>query len=169
VLADLVVDLLIAQVHLHAQAGGAQPLGRPLRIPVRVRGDCGDHHLNGSQPKRKSAGVVLDQYAEEALETAQDGPVQHEGRALGPVVGHILGAESFGQVGIQLQGAQLPNAPDGVLDAEVQLGPVERALPRIDVQGDPGGLRGARQRGLGHVPGFVRPGLLVGRVENFTA
>src|SRR6185312_10262867 len=47
-LADLVVDLLVAQVGLHAKARGLQPGGHGAGIVVSVGRDGGHHNLNGS-------------------------------------------------------------------------------------------------------------------------
>src|SRR5690606_1132688 len=80
VLADLVVDLLVAQVAVDAQAGGAKLRDDVERVGVGVRHDRAHHHLQRRKPQRKMAGEVLDQDAGEALERAEDRAVDHHRR-----------------------------------------------------------------------------------------
>ena len=87
--------------------------------------------LNGGDPERERAGVVLYQDAEESLQTAQDRAVQHDGPvflAIGPDVVHI---KPLRHLEIQLNGAALPGSADAVLQMEVDLGPVEGTVPLL--------------------------------------
>ena len=70
-LADLVVDLLVAHVRLGAHAGGLQRRDHLVHVIVRLRHDGGDDHLPRRQPEGQLAGVFLDQDADEALERAE--------------------------------------------------------------------------------------------------
>ena len=98
VLADLVVDLLVAQVGLDPQAAPpAASAAAFSAIVVGVGGDRRHHHLHRRQPQRERAGVVLDQHADEPLHRAADRPVQHHRPLLGAVLGHIFGVEALGQ------------------------------------------------------------------------
>ena len=65
--------------------GRAAPPARPPAnaaatsrgVFVGVGHDGRHHHLHRRQPEREAAGILLDQDAEEALEAAEDGAVQH--------------------------------------------------------------------------------------------
>ena len=72
VLADLVVDLLVAQVRLGAEARGlaARP-PPPRRSRRRPRRSVATTTCTRRQPQRERAGVVLDQHADEALEASR--------------------------------------------------------------------------------------------------
>ena len=45
------------------------------------------------------------------------------------VLADVLQLESFGQVVVELHGAQLPLSADAIAHHEVRLGPVERSFP----------------------------------------
>ena len=141
-----------------------------LGIGVGV-GDDGRHHrLHRRQPEREAAGIVLDQDAEEALEAAQDGAVQHHRAVPRAVLGDVFGVQPLRQDEVHLQRAALPVAPDRVAQHEFQLRAVERALARVQRVLDAGGARrppSARPR-----PGPTprrRRSACAGRSENFTA
>src|SRR3954468_22590400 len=167
-LANLVVDLLVAQVRRDPQArpaGGAREL---TRVAVRLRGDRRDDDLHRCEPEREVAGVVLDQDAGKALHRAADRPVHHDRRLLSPVGVDVEGAEALRQVEVDLRRAALPVAPDGVAQHVLEFRAVEGALSRVDrrpdpVAGAPGDLlEDARHHGLGVVPHCVRADALLG-------
>ncbi len=162
VLADLVVDLLVAQVGLGAQAARPQRRHRLLGIVVRLRDDRRHHHLPRRQPEREAPGVVLDQEADEALEDAEDRPVQHHRPVPRPVLADVGGVEPLGQHVVELEGAALPGAADGVGQVELELRAVEGALAGGVVEGEAVGVERLGQRRLGAVPGGVVAGALVG-------
>ena len=162
-LADLVVDLLVAQVELDPQAGRRQGCGDLTGIVVGVRGDRGHHCLGGCQPQGEGPGVVLDGHAQEALHGPADRPVQHDRPLLGAVFGHILGIEALRQDEVQLQGAALPGPADGVAQVELQLGTIEGTFARQGLDLHVDRLAGGPvQLGLGDVPDFVGPGADLG-------
>jgi hypothetical protein len=85
VLADLVVDLLVAQIDLDAQAGLAcgfaattLAYSSPSEVIV-VTTTC-----TGDEPEREVTGEVLDQDAEEALHRAADRAMHHDRRFFDP-------------------------------------------------------------------------------------
>src|SRR6516165_4147287 len=92
-LADLVVDLLVAKIDLDSQArvpcGGSNHLG----IFIGLGGNRGDHDLRRRQPEREVAGIVLDQDADEAFHRAADRPVHHHRDLLRAVVVDVECAE----------------------------------------------------------------------------
>ena len=74
------------------------------------------------------AGGVLDEYGAEALHRTERCTVNHDGTVLLVVASGVFEFEAFGQVVIDLNGAQLPAAADGVFDHEVKFGTVEGSL-----------------------------------------
>ena len=131
-LPDLLADLLVAVVYLHPEAvlgelGGH--LVSVLRCPV---GDGKDLHLDRGQPHREGPGKVLGDDADEPLDGAQQGPVDHHGAVLLPVLSHILQVEALGHLEVQLDGAALPGPAQGVGQVEVQLGAVEGAVAGVE-------------------------------------
>eukprot|EP00968_Pinguiococcus_pyrenoidosus_P015053 scaffold1384_cov256-Pinguiococcus_pyrenoidosus.AAC.6 len=87
--------------------------------------DGGEAHLLGGEPQRQVSGSRFDEHAEEALNGAEDGPVDHD-RAL-PLGfgGDVLHVEALGEVEVALDGRALPRAADGILNLDVNLGAVE--------------------------------------------
>src|SRR6266545_309399 len=76
-IADPLADGLVALVDVDAVAGAAQRLGDTgsclaMRLPHGH-----DAHLHGREPERERAAVVLDEDADEALERAEERPVDH--------------------------------------------------------------------------------------------
>jgi hypothetical protein len=133
VLADLVVDLLVAGVGFDDQPRIAQLLGRDLLdIGVGLRRDRCDDDLHRREPERHMAGEVLDQDAEEALHRAADGAVDHDRLLLFGVLVDIEGAEALRQVEVDLRGAALPFPADGVLKRVFEFRSVEGPLARQD-------------------------------------
>ena len=107
---------------------------------------------------------MLDEDPDEALQGAQDHPVQHHrpvAAAVGPDVGEV---EALRQGEIALDGGALPAPVDGVLELDVDLGPVKGAFARADVIRQVLRLHGLDQGVGGQFPfgvaadGFLRPG-----------
>src|ERR1035437_10225759 len=160
--ADFEVHLLIAIVHGGADSGVVELLpdaARVLRLAIR---DGQHNRLNGREPHRERAGVVLDQDAEEALDGAVQGAVHHQ-RLVGlAILGDVLQAESAGQGEVELHGGKLPLAADGVHQLDVDLGPVEGGFIGDRFGGDLQLVAGALQGAFGHRP-------LLGRAVIFAA
>ena len=131
-LAHLVVDLLVAQINLGAQAGLFQRGERFLGIGVGVRDDGAHLGLHRRQPQRQVPGGVLQQDAGEALHRAEHRPVDHHRRLLVAVGVDVEGAEALRQIEIDLGGAALPVAADGIAQHVLELRAVEGALARVD-------------------------------------
>lgn len=81
---------------------------------------------------------MLNEDADEALQGAEGGPVEHHGAVLLPVFAHVGQPEALGQVVVHLDGAELPLPPQGVLHHEVQLGAVEGGVPLLHRVPEPG-------------------------------
>ena len=83
---------------------------------------------------------MLDQHADEALQRAEDRPVQHDRPVLLAVLADIGRVQPLGQHEVELQGAALPVAADRVAQDELELGAVEGALAGVEL-GTPGRRR----------------------------
>ena len=89
----------------------------------------------------------------------------HRGHLVGVLV-DIERAEPARHVEIDLDGAALPVAPDGVAQDIFELRAVERALALVERPGTAGGLQGGHQRGLRLVHTASSPMRFSGRSEN---
>ena len=58
--------------------------------------------------------------------------MDHDGAVLLVVRAHVLQLEALGELGVELDGAALPGAAQGVGQVEVQLGAVEGAVALVD-------------------------------------
>ncbi len=130
--ADLVVDLLIAEVGLDRHACFAQRFGDFAAVIIGIRGDRGDHDLQRGEPQRHVTGKVLDENAEETLHRTADGAMDHDRLRLFRVLVDIEGPKAFRQVEVHLRRAALPFPANGVLQRIFELRPVECALARQD-------------------------------------
>src|ERR1017187_4142087 len=150
--ADLEVHLLIAIVHGGADSGVVElllDLARVRGLAIRDRQHDG---LNGRQPHRERAGVVLDQDAEEALDGAVQRAVHHQ-RLVGlAVFGDVLQAEPAGQGEIELKGGKQPLSAESVHQLDVDRGPVEGGFVGDRFGGDLELIAGALQGAFGHRP-----------------
>ena len=127
-------------------------------------GDGQEDRLHRRQPDREGPGEVLDQDSHEALQGAQDHPVQHHRAVAFPVRADVGEIEALRQGEIALDGGALPAPLQGVLELDVDFGPVEGPFPGADVVGQPPGLERPDEGVGGQVPlrvgadGFLRPG-----------
>ena len=163
---NLVADLLVAVVAHHADAGGLE-LGRDLvRVVAALLGDGQDLDLHGREPHGKLAGEVLDEDADEALDGTEAHAVQHDGALLGTVGVDVLEVEVLRHLEVELHGAALPGAAEGVLQVEVDAWAVEGAValvrPRTPCQRSSAVLRPASARSQSR----RRPDGVLGRVES---
>ena len=76
--------------------------------------DGDEAYLDGGEPHREGAGVVLDEDAEEALDRAEEGAVDHDGLVGRAVFADVLEVEAGGEVPVELHGAELPEAAEDV-------------------------------------------------------
>ncbi len=129
---------------------------------LRVRLTDREHtDLDGGEPERVRAGVVLDQDADEPLHRAEERAVDHRRRLL-LVVRRLVGEpEALRHHEVELDGAELPAPPERVLHVDVDLRPVEGALARHLDELDGAAPKRAAQRPLGDVPLGVRAELVV--------
>src|SRR5271157_2395931 len=108
------------------------------------------------------AGIVLDENADEALQAAEHGAVDHDGRVLGSVLPDVKGAKPLRKVEIELHGAALPVPTDGIAERVFELWSVERALAGADRVGMPDLLQRHFERRLGLIPDLIRTDALLG-------
>ena len=151
-LAHLVVDLFIAQVVSHAQANALGRRHHLAGVGVGVFGDGRDHCLQRREPQRQMTGKVLDHDADEALHGAEHGAVEHHRRHLVGVLVDVEGAEAPGQVEVDLHGAALPVAADGVAQDVFELRPVEGAFAFVKRPRPAGGFERFFQSRLRLIP-----------------
>ena len=86
-------------------------------------GDRHHHRLDGRQPERERARVVLDEHGHEALVGAEDGAVDHHRPMRLAVLADVLELEALRHLKIELGRVQLPRPTERVLDVDVDLGP----------------------------------------------
>ena len=72
--------------------------------------DRKDPHLHGREPERERSGEVLDQDPDEALERADQRPVDHHRRVLGVVGALVAQAEALRHLEVELHRPDLPGA-----------------------------------------------------------
>src|SRR5690554_2502507 len=151
-LPDFKADLLVPQVRLDAKADFLQTrLEIPHVIALGI-GDIEDHRLLGREPQRHGPGVVLDEDAEEALEGAEDRPMEHHRGLACAVLVDELGTQATRQVEVQLQGTALPDAVEAVAQGEFDLGAVEGALAGLQLPLQAGGVKRRLEARLGAIP-----------------
>src|SRR5690606_20963351 len=86
---------------------------------------------------------------------SENGPVQHDRRAFLALRIDVVRAQPSRQVQVDLPGPALPLPADGVLEHELELRAVERALPSIDDVLDAGRAGSLLERRLGAIPDLV--------------
>ena len=161
-LADLLAHLLVAAVHLHAEALAVQLGGGGLGVLGGAVGHGQDLDLHRRQPRGERTGKVLGDNADEALDGAQQRTVDHNGAVPLAVLADVLQLKAFGHLEVQLDGAALPGAAQRISQMEVQLRAVERAVTGVDDEvlahlGD-----GRLQRILGEPPVLLVAHVVVG-------
>ena len=88
--------------------------------------------------------------------------MNHDGGLLGVVAVGIDQLKPLGHREVKLNGAELPGAADGVLDVEVDLGTVERAVAFVDLVFHALVLQGAGQCVGGRFPNFIGADVIFG-------
>ena len=113
-LGDLLLHREVPLVDVDPEAASGElgvNLVGELELAVGHRDDA---DLERGEPHREGPSVVLDENGDEALERAVDRPVEHHGPVLLVVLAHVGEVEALGGVVVELDGAELPLAPDGV-------------------------------------------------------
>ena len=129
---------------------------------VELVGHGDDPELLRRQPSGEVAADVLEEHPVEALDRTENGTVEHH-RAMPLVVGaDVVELEALGEVEVGLDGAELPRAPEGILEVELDLRAVEGALPFRDGVGEPLLFHAGDERLLRLVPARVLTEPIVG-------
>ncbi len=105
-------------------------------------GDGDDADLHGGEPHGEGAGVVLDEDAEEAFDRAEERAVDHDGLVLFAVFAGVLELEAGGEVEVELDGGELPEAAEDVDEFDVDFGAVEGGFAGDFPVGDGLAVRG---------------------------
>jgi len=130
--ADLLADLLVAVVHLDAEAGSAQLLLVLVGVVVGAVGDRHEAHLLRRHPGRERAGVLLDEVRERPLVAAEARAVDDIRGLLLAVGVDIFHAELLGEQEVDLNGDERVLLAEHVLVLDVELRAVERGLVDAD-------------------------------------
>src|ERR1017187_396495 len=153
--ADLGAELVVVLVERGPDAAGPQPGEEVPAVVDRLFADRDQAHLLRREPDGEIPAEMLDQDPAEPLHRAERGAVDHD-RPVRLVVRAAVGqVEPDGEVVVDLDRAELPLAPDHVLDHEVDLGAVERGLARLLRESDPEGPCCLPAGGLRLVPVFL--------------
>ena len=86
---------------------------------------------SGGEPQREFSGGVLKQHGNETLQRAERGTVNHHRTVLLIVGACVFQLEALGEVVVNLNGAELPAAANGVLDHEVKFRAIEGCLTKF--------------------------------------
>ena len=134
--ADLVPDLLVAEVGFRPKLRRAKSAGDLLGAVRDAVGDREDAHLDRRKPERERPRAVLDQDPHEPLERAEHCAMDHDGTRRLPVRGLIAEIEALGVVEVELDRPELVLAAERVEHEEVDLGPVEGAVSGMQLVAD---------------------------------
>src|SRR3569833_3333207 len=124
-LANLVVDLFVAKIDVDAKPRAPCRGGYHFGVFVAFRGDGGDDGLDRSQPKRKIAGIVLYQDADEALHRTADCAMFHDRYFLRAVGIDVESADPLRQVENKQQKTTKPNTTEHNTQNKNENRPVE--------------------------------------------
>ncbi len=162
--ADQRAHLLAAAVDRGPQARRRAGLDHGLGVVGVGIGHRDDADLLGAQPRRQRAGVVLNEHGHEALDRAEQRPVDHD-RLVALVVGaDVLQPEALRQLEVELHRRHLPGAADGVAGLHRDLRAVEGAATLVHDELQAHFEGGGAQRLGGHLPVLVRADGLAGRL-----
>ena len=132
--------------------------------------DGEDDELFWGEPEGEFAAGVFDEDSAEAFHGAEGSAVDHDGAVFLVVAADVFEFEAFGEVVVDLDGAELPTAADGVFDHEVEFGAVEGGFAVFDFGGEIFFFAGFDDGGFGFGPVFVGAdvfGFVVGVAEGY--
>ena len=125
-------------------------------------GDVHQLNLYRSKPYREVSGEVLGQDTDEALKGSEHRTVNHDRNLLAAVLCDIGCVKASGQSEVELYGAALPGASERVIEGELNLRAVERALAGLKLVGKSVLLQCIREVLLCPVPHRVVADALLG-------
>ena len=94
-LTNFIADFLVPQIALDSKSLFLQRFDDVGRVIGLVFGDREDTDLDRRQPDGQVTAVVLDQQTDEALETADDGAMQHHRKSAAAGLRHVVGVEAL--------------------------------------------------------------------------
>ena len=140
---------------MDAEVVGTQLLRDIARIVESRFADGDDRDLLPVEPQREIPGVMLDEAADEALETPEEHAVDHHRALTLALLVHERDVEALGQVEVDLDRRALPLPPDRVVDLDVDLRRVEDAAALVELVRNFAYAESRPQRLLGLVPELV--------------
>mmetsp|Transcript_18040 Transcript_18040/g.39406 ORF Transcript_18040/g.39406 Transcript_18040/m.39406 type:complete len:245 (+) Transcript_18040:158-892(+) len=155
-LADLLLHLLVGEVAVHMEARLPAHRLHRQRVLGGVVGDGHDHDLAGGEPEGPFPGEVLGEDGDHALHAAHDGAVDDHGLGR-PLLRRVGEVEADGELEVELDGGALESPPQRVEYGDVDLGPVEGAVRRVQLPLAPRLVEGVLERGLRFVPQLELP------------
>ena len=126
--AQFLADGFVGGVDLDPQPLALESGGDLCCVVVVAVGDRDHGRLHRSQPARECPCVVLDEHTNEPLDRTEQGAVDHHRTLLDVVRGGEREVEVVRLSKVELQGGELPAAPDGITNMDIDLGAVERSL-----------------------------------------
>src|SRR3954462_5751812 len=115
-----------------------------------------DSHLLRTQPLGQAARMMFEQDAQEALQAAHHGSVQHGRSNTCPGTVVVAELEALGEHESEQNRAALPAPTEPSTELVFELRTVERAFSGLQPALEPGAARGGLQCEFGAVPHLVR-------------
>src|SRR5207244_3695549 len=153
-----------AQIHFDTQPAFPQLTCNLFGVLIDAVGNRQHRDLNRREPQRKSARVMLDQHAKEALDRTKQRAVNHHRAMRLVVLADEFKFETLGQIEIPLDRAELPQTTDGIFNLKVDLRPVESSLSFHALILDSARIQSIRQGCLSLFPIFCGAEPLLVRV-----
>src|SRR5207237_5361048 len=104
-------------------------------------------------------GVVIDEHAKEALDGAEQRPMDHEGLLARAIFGDIFQSEALGQSEIKLYGRKLPGTANGIHQLHIDLRAVKNGFAWHRLVRNTAALKRLAQRSNGELPIGVGSGV----------
>src|SRR5258708_33454749 len=145
-----------------AESLALEEVGDLLGVVLDLLAQRQHSHLLRREPERQHAASMLDEYADEALERAEDRAMDHHGTFLGAGAVGVRQVETLGHVVIELNRLDLPLTLERVGHVNLDFGAVERALLRIYLERDLIALHRVCKLGLAHLPLLFAAEMVIG-------
>ena len=153
--ADFSVHLFVAVVDFGAESGGFEFGFDLVSVGVMAFADGNKANLDRGEPEGERSRVVLDEDAEESLDGAKEGAVDHDGLVSLAVFADVFEFEAGWEGEIELDCRELPEAAEDVDQLDVDLGAVEGGFAGDGFVGDALLFECAFEGADGQAPVFV--------------
>src|ERR1035438_9365063 len=117
--------------------------------------DGNQPHLYRREPQREGSAVMLDEYAEKALNRPKQRAVNHHRLMALAVFADIFQLEAGGQGEVELHGGQLPETAEDIDDFYIDFRAVEGCFAGNDFVGDALAIESALEAAHGERPVFI--------------